>query len=201
VYDAVAKLKPFVMAVDSISSGYTPRDIGQMIPVMDLSLLEAGTHVIGADVTTLWPDSDSPKVNQKNWESITEATIQYDSDFSPSADWSLINDTVRREFAIEESVVSAALAALTARILWRANESRKAKHKQHVFTRRDFLKLAGGVAAGGVVTALNYGREEAFFYGMRQTQVTDGTPSLLQSLVRATKPILMAPDNWGNILC
>lgn len=206
VYEAVAKHKPFALAVDSISSGSTPKVIGQMIPVRDLSRFEKGLHVIGADVTSLWPDSDNPKVNQVDWDAIIKATIKYDPDFSPDADWAGLTDEVHRQFAIEESVISAGEAVLVARILWRIIKNRQAKnvppqaaYKPRTFTRREFLKMGGVTVAAAAFAGLNYGREPAFFAGMKETLVTDETPNLLQAVVRATKPILLGTDNWGNM--
>lgn len=189
VYEAVAKLKPFVIAVDTLQPGFTSKGIMQMIPVKDFSLLEPGTHVVGADRTKLWPISDDPKVNQDDWEKIMDAVIKFDSDYDPSTEIGSIDAMIRQQYAVEENVVSAGLTALTARILWRVYKSRKENPQTRRFTRRGFLKLAGGVAAGAVVTVLNYQRQPILFTTLIKTQVTDGTPTLDQTLVRATKPI------------
>lgn len=189
VYEAVAKLKPFVMAPDSLQPGFTSKGIMQMIPVNDLSLLEPGTHVVGADRARLWPTTDDPKVNQDDWEKIMEAVIKFDSDYDPSAEIGSIDAMIRQQYAVEESVVSAGLAALTTRILWRVYKSRKENPQTHQFSRRDFLKWAGGIVAGAAVTAANYGRQPVLFTTLTKTQVTNGAPTIDQTLVRATRPI------------
>lgn len=194
VYEAVAKLKPFVIAVDSLQPGFTFKDIQQMTPVNDLSLLEPGTHMIGADRTKLWPMSDDPKVNQDDWEKIMNAVIKFDPDFDPGNESPPISEMIRQQFAVEESVVSVGLIALTARILWRVHKNWKVGH-QPPFTRRDFLKLAGGLAASGAFLAA---RRQAFFMSMGETQVTDGTPTIPQTLALATKPLFYT-DPWVDI--
>lgn len=189
VYEAVAKLKPYVIAVDSLQPGFSSKGIMQMIPVNDLTLLEPGTHVVGADRAKLWPTSDDPKVNQDDWEKIMDAVIKFDSDYDPSTEIGSIDAMIRQQYAVEESVVSAGLAALTTRILWRVYKSRKENPQTRRFKRRDFLKWAGGIIAGAAVTAANYGRQPVLFTNLVKTQVTDGTPTIDQTLVRATKPI------------
>lgn len=198
VYEIVAKLKPFVIAVDSLQPGFTSKHINQMIPVRDPSPLEPGAHVVAADGIELWSKSDNPMVGQDHWEQIIKAVIKFDSDFGPHTQRASVTEMLRQQFAREEGVVSAGLAALTARIIWRAHESHKKNPQPRQFTRRGFLKLAGGLAAGAVVTAINYGREPIFFDNLRKTQVTDGTPTIDQTLVLATRPVLYT-DPWVKI--
>jgi len=203
VYEILTGFRPTVIAVDSIPSYVIP-SINQMVPVDELTKFPEDLRVLGADVPSLRMAEYAPSLNANAYKAIKAAVEKYDPDFSPTFDQNTaFNNMIRQEFALENGVVYAGEAALIARILRRIVESRQdktvsleGKHTPKKMSRREFLKLAG-IGAGGA--ALGFGKQEAYYRSIARVQVTDGSPTLPQAIVRATKPLLYPGDNWANM--